>query len=74
MKIMFGRLGSSFCWPAQEARLNVANGRSTLEKIVFHNRDVSLFIMKKGTAQKLKLLSLCFSFLGTPFRHVAFIL
>jgi len=36
--------------------------------------DVSLFIMKKGTAQKLKSLSLCFSFLGTPFRHVAFIL
>ena len=32
---MFGRLGSSFCWPAQEARLNVANGRSTLENSSF---------------------------------------
>ena len=38
------------------------------------NLDVSLFIMKKGSAQKLKSLSIGFSFLGTPFRHVAFIL
>ena len=35
MKIMFGRLGSSFFWLAQEARLNVANGRSRLGRLFF---------------------------------------
>ncbi|KXT45046.1 hypothetical protein HMPREF2534_00331 [Bacteroides thetaiotaomicron] len=35
MKMMFGRLVSSFFWLAQEARLSAANGSSKVEGLLF---------------------------------------